>query len=103
MERLAARHGVPLRLAGHPAVPALVFEHPESLALQTLLTVRMLAEGILAAGVFSVTLAHTEQHVDTYLEAVDGIFPALAEASEKGDIEGRIGGPVRSAGFGRLA
>lgn len=103
MERLAEKHGVPLRLAGYPAVTALIFDHPESLALQTLLTVRMLGEGILAAGVFSVTLAHTEQHVDTYLEATERIFPELAQAIAKGDIEKRIGGPVRHPGFGRLA
>lgn len=103
VERLAKKHGVPLRFAGHPAVTALVFDHPEALALQTLLTVRMLAEGILAAGVLSATLAHTEQHVDTYLEAADKIFPELAQAVEKRDIEKRIGGPVRHAGFGRLA
>jgi glutamate-1-semialdehyde 2,1-aminomutase len=103
MARVAEKHGVPLRLAGHPAVTALVFEHPEALGLQTLLTVRMLAEGILAAGVLSATLAHTEKHVDTYLEVADKIFPELAEAIEKGDIDKRIGGPSRHAGFGRLA
>jgi glutamate-1-semialdehyde aminotransferase len=101
--QLAARHGVPLKLGGYPALTTLSFEHPDAAALQTLLTVRMLDHGILAGGGFYVSLAHDPQHVDAYLAAAETIFAELAEAIRQGDAAGRIGGPVRHSGFARLA
>jgi glutamate-1-semialdehyde 2,1-aminomutase len=103
LEQIAARHGVPLKLAGHPALTTLAFEAPDSLALQTLLTVRMLARGILAGAAFYASWAHTAQHVDQYLAAADEIFSELAAAVRQGDAARRIGGPVRHSGFARLA
>ncbi len=81
----------------------LSFDHPESLALQTLLTVRMLDHGILAGAQLSVCLAHKEEHVARYVAAADEIFAELAQAIHDGDITQRIGGPVRHSGFARLA
>jgi len=103
LARLGEQHGVPLRLSGHPAITSLAFDHPEALALQTLLTVRMLARGFLAGGAFYATLAHTDAHVEAYLAAAEEVFHELAEAVAKGDIRRRLGGPVRQSGFARLA
>ena len=71
------------------------FEAPQSAALQTLLTVRMLRHGILAGSGFYATLAHDHRHVDAYLAAAEEIFGELAEAVRQGDAAERIGGPVR--------
>jgi glutamate-1-semialdehyde 2,1-aminomutase len=103
MRQLADKHQVPMRFSGHPAITVMRFDHPEALALQTLLTVRMLDHGILAGSQFSVSLAHTLDHVARYITAADAIFAELAEAIRRGDIAPRIGGPVRHSGFARLA
>jgi glutamate-1-semialdehyde aminotransferase len=103
LAQIAAKHGVRLKLAGHPALTTMAFEYPDGLALQTLLTVRMLAHGILTGGAFYASLAHSEQHVDQYLAAADEIFAELSEAVRQGDAASRIGGPVRHSGFARLA
>jgi glutamate-1-semialdehyde 2,1-aminomutase len=103
LEAIAAKHGVKLKLAGHPPLTTMAFDDPESLALQTLLTVRMLARSILASGAFYTSLAHTEEHVDRYLGAADEIFAELSEAARRGDAAARIGGPIRHSGFARLA
>ena len=103
LDEIARRHGVPLKLTGHPAITTIGFDHPEALALQTLLTVRMLPRGILAGLGFYATLAHTEAHVDGYLAAADDIFAELAQALAAHDVAARIGGPVRQSGFQRLA
>jgi len=103
LDEIARRHAVPLKLAGHPAITSIGFDHPDALALQTLLTVRMLPRGILAGVGFYATLAHTEAHVDAYLAAADDIFAELAEAVRQGDASARIGGPIRHSGFQRLA
>lgn len=103
MQAVAQKHGIPVKFSGHPAVTVMVFDHPEALALQTLLTVRMLDHGILAGAQFSVSLAHTLEHVDRYATAADEIFAELAQAIREGSITQRIGGPVRHSGFARLA
>jgi glutamate-1-semialdehyde 2,1-aminomutase len=101
--QIAAREAVPLKLSGYPAMTYLGFDHPESLALQTLLTVRMLRRGFLTGGGFYPSLAHTPEHVDRYLEAAQEVFAELGQALRQGDVVARIGGPVRHSGFARLA
>lgn len=100
---IAKQAGVPLLIGGHPAITTIAFAHPENLALQTLLTVRMLEQGILAGSAFYATMAHEQEHLDAYLGAAQPIFDELAESIRVGDVLRRIGGPVRHAGFARLA
>ena len=93
----------PLKFSGHPAVTYFSFDHPEALALQTLLTVRMLGHGFLAGAGFFPSLAHTPGHVDRYLAAAQEVFAELGLAIRRGDVAERIGGPIRHSGFARLA
>jgi glutamate-1-semialdehyde 2,1-aminomutase len=103
LQQIAARTAVPLTLSGYPAMTYFGFDHPEALAIQTLLTVRMLRHGFLSGGAFYPSLAHTPEHVDRYLAAAEEVFAELGEAIRQGDVVGRIGGPVRHSGFARLA
>jgi glutamate-1-semialdehyde 2,1-aminomutase len=103
LQQSADRHGVPLRLTGYPALTYLGFDHPQTMALTTLLTVRMLRAGYLAGGAFYPTLAHQPDHVDGFLAAADPVMAELAEGIARGDVEARIGGPVRQLPFARLA
>jgi len=103
LRQIARRHGVAVSFSGHPAITSLKFEHADALALQTLLTVRMLRHGILASAAFYASLAHQEEHVDKYLAASEEVFAELAAAAQQGDAAARIGGPVRHSGFARLA
>jgi len=102
LQQLADGHSVPIQLTGYPAITVVGFDHADALALQTLLTVRMLDREILAGVGFYATLAHDEQHVSGYLAAAAEIMPELAQAAEKGDAAERIGGPVRHSGLTRL-
>jgi glutamate-1-semialdehyde 2,1-aminomutase len=99
---LGARHGLPVKVGGRPELALLAFEHPDSAALLTLMTARMLERGFLAAGGFNAMLAHEPWHVEAYLAALDGVFGELAEALGKGEVASRIGGPVKHSGFARL-
>ena len=100
---IAAGHGVPLGFTGHPAITFFTFGHPKSIALQTLWTARMLPRGFLMCSGFYPMLAHEDRHVDACLEACEPVFAELADAIRDDDIEARIGGPVKRAGFHRLA
>lgn len=99
---LATRFGIPLKIGGYLALNSFSFDHEENAALLTLFTVRMLQHGLLAGGAFYPTLAHEERHVEVYLTAAETVFAELAEALRCGDVEARIGGPVKQAGFARL-
>jgi glutamate-1-semialdehyde 2,1-aminomutase len=102
LRETANRLGVSITIAGHPALSTLKFDYPESDALMTLFTVRMLARGFLAAGGFYPTLAHRDNHVARFLKAVEKVFSELVEAIEKGDAAERIGGPAKQPPFARL-
>lgn len=101
-KELADRHGLPLKISGRPQLFSLSFEHPENIALITLLTARMLRQGFLATGSCALTLAHQDHHVQAYLASLDRVFAEIAEAIRAGDIASRIGGPVKHATFARL-
>jgi glutamate-1-semialdehyde 2,1-aminomutase len=102
LTEIAHQTGVPLTVSGHPALTTIHFDHPQAATLGTLLTVRMLAHGILAGAGFYASLAHTDEHMDTYLAAAKEVFSELAEAIRQDDVENRIGGPIRHSGFARL-
>ncbi len=102
LREIAKQAGVPLQVSGHPALKKIHFDHPQAEALATLLTARMLDRKILAGSGFYPSLAHTSEHVDSYLAAAREVFSELAEAIRQGDIEARIGGPIRHSGFTRL-
>ena len=99
---LHRRHDVPLHFKGPPGLTVYEFDHPRAAALQTLWTVRMLESGYLVNYVFFVMLAHEPHHVDAFVDACDPVFAEMGQAIQDGDIEQRIGGPVKHTGFRRL-
>lgn len=99
---LGSTHGIPMRIAGHPAIGTFGFDHPDGAALGTLFTSRMLAHGFLVGSGFYPSLAHEERHVDAFLAAADEVFTEVSEAIRLGDIQTRLDSPVRHAGFARL-
>ncbi len=99
---LGSNHGVPVAVSGHPAMAHLDFDCQDNAALGTLFTVRMLDEGFLAGARFYPTLAHTEQHVESFANAADRVFPEIAAAARDGNVHDRLKTPVRHSGFERL-
>lgn len=102
-QQLAERHGLPIEIHGRPASCSLRFLHPDSDALITLMTTRMLERGFLVASSCSLTLAHEEHHILAYLRALDSVFEELASAVEVGNVHARLAGGVKHTGFQRLA
>ncbi len=103
MKEAAQRHQLPLHVSGHPALVHFSFDHPQDLALQTLMTVRMLDHGILLGNGFYPTYAHQQHHLERYFVAQEIIFSELQEALANNDVEARIGGPIKQSGFARLS
>jgi glutamate-1-semialdehyde aminotransferase len=96
------KHGLPVKASGRPELAIMAFDHPQAAALTTLMTAKMLQRGYLAAAGFNAMLAHEARHVEGYLAALEDVFGEMAEAIRQGDLEARIGGPVKHSGFARL-
>jgi glutamate-1-semialdehyde aminotransferase len=97
------KHGLPLSVPeGYPCLAHFGFDHALANELKTLCTTLMLKRGFLAGPAIYPTLAHTEDIVAQYADALDGVFAELAEALDKNDVTGRLEGPPAHQGFRRL-
>ncbi len=97
------RHGLPVTVGdGYPCLAHFSFEHPQSQALRTLYTQLMLGRGFLAGTAIYPTLAHTDEIVAHYGEAIDQVFAEIAAVLDEGDVQTHLQGPVAHSGFSRL-
>ena len=102
-KRLGEKHGLPVVVVdGYPCMAHFSFDHTEGEALRTLFTQILLQRGFLAGASIYPTLAHTEEIVARYAEAVDEAFGQIAEALVKGNVARVLAGPVAHSGFRRL-
>ena len=100
----ASRHGLKIHCSGLPCLAHFDFEE-NALAMKTLYTAKMLKEGFLGNTAIYPTLAHTEEILALYREAIDKVFYDMAQTVNEGGIEAvlnAIGGPVCQSGFKRL-
>lgn len=101
--RLAEKHGLNIHISGILPMIHFSFEYDNPLAFKTYFTQEMLKEGFLAATGLYASLAHTDEIIGKYLEAVDRVFGKIADVLTGGqDIMPRLDGPVCHAGFERL-
>ena len=97
------KYNLPVKIdKDYPCLAHFSFEGNLSNELRTLYTQLMLKEGFLAAIMIYPTLAHTEEIVEKYGEAIDRVFCKISEALEKEDVTEQLKGPVAHTGFARL-
>ena len=99
----AARHGLDICVSGMKPMSHFSFNHPQPLVLKAYFVQEMLGRGFLASTLFYAMDAHTDAHVQAYLEAVDTVFGLVARRIEADDVAGHLRGEPAAAGFGRLA
>ena len=73
------------------------------MAYKTLFVELMLKEGFLASTSFYSMYAHTNQHIDMYLDAVHKVFKLIKQLEQSEKILANISGKPASRGFSRLA
>lgn len=101
--RLAEKHGLKLTVTDFkPLVTMKLGYGDDNPLLVTLFTQEMLERGYLAAASVYVSLAHTDDVVDRYLEAADGAFAKLGAAVNGGDVRTMLKTSPRSDAFQRL-
>jgi len=101
--RAGDRSGLEVRTHGLPSLAHFDIGHDDEVVLTTLFTQLMLERGFLASNQFKPSFAHRPEHVGRYLEAVEEVFPILADAAERGDAASMLDGPPAQRGFYRLA
>jgi glutamate-1-semialdehyde 2,1-aminomutase len=98
----AERSGLKIAISGIPALGHFVFQYDNGQAIKTLFVQKMLERGFLATNALYVMNAHSQEHVDLYLEAVEEVFGEIARAIVDGVVEKMLKGPVAHTGFRRL-
>lgn len=101
-ENAAQRAGLKIQVSGIPPLSHLAFDYENSQAIATLFTQLMLQRGFLAGKAFYASFAHRDEHVQSYLSAVEEVFPLLASAMKTRTVEKELRGPIAHQGFGRL-
>jgi glutamate-1-semialdehyde 2,1-aminomutase len=99
---LAACHGICITHHGLPALTGFTIQSPQALAYKTLITQEMLKKGYLAATSCYVSLAHTPDVLEPYLDALGQVFALIAECEAGRSIDEFLEGPVCHDGFKRL-
>jgi glutamate-1-semialdehyde 2,1-aminomutase len=98
----AAAARMPLHVSGISPLGHFAFDLPDAQEVRTLFTQMMLDRGILATGSFYAMWAHTDTHVDRYLEALNTAFRELRTAIDQKAVKQLLRGPVAHSGFKRL-
>lgn len=100
---MSGRYNIGLNVSGLPALISFSFKSEHALAYKTLITQEMLKKGYLAGTSVYVSVAHTEEVINGYFQALEGVF-TLIQQCENGnkDISGLLEGPICHSGFKRL-
>lgn len=101
--RSAATHGLAIKAGGIPPLSHFSFTEGDPLVRKALFVQGMLGQGILASTLFYAMLAHTDEDVARYAEALDGTFAAIASAARQGREAELLQGESAVSGFRRLA
>jgi len=99
---LAARHGLGIHVGGMKPMGHFTFDGEDSQTMKAYFIQLMLEQGFLASNLYYAMYAHTEEHVRSYLEAVDIAFSEIARSIERGDLHKRLRGKPASVGFRRI-
>ena len=100
---LGKRHGLKIDVSGIPPLGHWDIKTENSALLHTIIVERMLDRGFLTSKAFYATYAHTTEHVDSYLRALDEVLSALDPYIRANTLPDLPHGPVAHSGFSRLA
>jgi glutamate-1-semialdehyde aminotransferase len=101
----AQEHGVPAQCVGLPTLLALKWTPADAAINKPLFTLylqEMTRRGVFMGGGVNVCEAITDADLDRVQEAHAQVFPILAQALERGEVQARLDGAVSSDIFRRL-
>jgi len=99
---LAHKNSLNISHWGLPSLTGFTFKSSNALEYKTLITQEMLKKGFLASNCVYVSIAHSEQIIDTYFEHLSSIFELIRECEDGREVSSVLEGPVCHSGFKRL-
>ena len=102
IEAVAGKHQLDITSWGLHALTGYSFNSKQAIKYKTIVTQEMLKKGFLAANSTYVSIAHSSNFVDQYLDTLDPIFGLISECEQGRDIDLLLEGPVCHSGFKRL-
>jgi glutamate-1-semialdehyde aminotransferase len=101
--RLGKKHDINISVFGIPPLGHWsINANDDSQLFHTASVEKMLERGFLTSKAFYATYAHTNEHVESYLVALDETFDELVPALKEGRLSEVYQGPVAHGGFKRL-
>ncbi len=96
-------NNVGIKISGIPALSTYAFDSGNALKYKTFVTQEMLKKGFLASTLFYASVAHEDEHIKLYGEALNDVFKIIAKCENQIlDIDTLLEGPVCHSGFKRL-
>jgi glutamate-1-semialdehyde aminotransferase len=102
-KQVADRVGLAIEVNGIPPLSHIAFKYENDQAIATLFTQLMLERGFLASKRFYASYAHQQEHIESYLDAIEEVFTTLSRAISEGGVEALLRGPIASSGFYHLS
>lgn len=99
---VAKKYDLPVQVSGLPALTSFTLQVNDMLKYKTLITQEMLKKGFLATTSVYACTAHGPEVVDSYFDALEGVFELIRECESGRSIDDLLEGPVCHAGFKRL-
>ena len=100
---LASENNLSISVGGIPALSNYAFNSDNALKFKTLVTQEMLKKGFLASTLFYACVAHSDEHIKLYGEALYDVFNVIAKCeTDELNIDELLDGPVCHSGFKRL-
>lgn len=98
----ADRRGLSIHVGGIPPLSHFSFDGEDGASLKALFIQLMLERGFLASTSFYSMYAHSKEHVEAYLLAVDEVFGVMADARSSNAVGKILKGMPSASGFKRL-
>ena len=91
------------KVGGRDSIPTMTFDHKENLVLKTILTQQMLERSYLSSNIFYASLAHDDDSISLYREALAEVAGDIAHKLEQGiELNKMLDGEVCHSSFKRL-
>jgi len=99
---LAEKHRLKIQISGLPAIQSYAFSSTDNLKYKTLVTQEMLKRGFLSTPLVFACTEHTDEVIESYVEALDQCFALVGECEDGRSVDSLLEGPVCHSGFKRL-